>query len=120
MAMTPDETEEPRTTPLDALHRELGGRMVAFAGYMLPVHYDYPSPWRERCRGGIIAEHLHCREHVALFDVSHMGQARLSGVGVAAAFGVPLAAAVKLAVCPIATVRLVGCLEIMGATLAVA
>jgi len=86
MAMTPDETEEPRTTPLDALHRELGGRMVAFAGYMLPVHYDYPSPWRERCRGGIIAEHLHCREHVALFDVSHMGQARLSGVGVAAAF----------------------------------
>ena len=61
--------------PLDALHRRLGGRMVAFAGYELPVQYPQ----------GVMAEHLHCRSHAALFDVSHMGQLRLSGEGVAAA-----------------------------------
>ncbi len=63
------------TTPLDALHRELGARMVPFAGYAMPV--QYPS--------GIIAEHLHCRGHAALFDVSHMGQATLQGPDAAAA-----------------------------------
>jgi len=52
-------------TPLAALHRELGGRMVGFAGYALPVQYP----------AGIMAEHLHCRSAAALFDVSHMGQA---------------------------------------------
>jgi aminomethyltransferase len=62
------------TTPLDALHRRLGGRMVPFAGYSLPVQYE-----------GIIAEHLHCRSRAALFDVSHMGQALLAGPGAAEA-----------------------------------
>ena len=56
-------------TPLAALHRELGGRMVPFAGYAMPVQY---TP-------GIMAEHLHCRTAAALFDVSHMGQAELVG-----------------------------------------
>jgi len=51
-------------TPLDALHRELGGRMVAFAGYSMPL--QYPT--------GIIKEHLHTRAAAGLFDVSHMGQ----------------------------------------------
>lgn len=60
---------ETRTTPLDALHRALGGRMVAFAGWSLPVRYE----------PGVMAEHLHCRSQVALFDVSHMGQISLSG-----------------------------------------
>lgn len=55
------------TTPLNALHRELGGRMVPFEGYELPV--QYPT--------GILKEHLHCRSAAGLFDVSHMGQARL-------------------------------------------
>lgn len=64
-----------RTTPLDALHRRLGARMVAFAGYSMPVQYA----------DGIIAEHLHCRAHAALFDVSHMGQARLASPTAAAA-----------------------------------
>lgn len=64
-----------KTTPLDALHRELGARMVGFAGYAMPV--QYPT--------GIIAEHLHCRAKAALFDVSHMGQASLHGAGAAAA-----------------------------------
>ena len=57
-----------KTTPLDALHRDLGARMVPFAGYAMPVQYN-----------GIIAEHKHTREAVALFDVSHMGQAILHG-----------------------------------------
>jgi aminomethyltransferase len=56
-------------TPLHALHVELGAKMVPFAGYEMPVNYP----------GGIIAEHKHCREAAALFDVSHMGQVRLTG-----------------------------------------
>ena len=67
--------QPPKTTPLDALHRELGARMVPFAGYSMPVQYV----------GGIIAEHRQCRERAALFDVSHMGQALLHGAGAAAA-----------------------------------
>ena len=56
-------------TPLHALHLELGAKMVAFAGYDMPV--SYPA--------GILKEHRHCRESAALFDVSHMGQLRLNG-----------------------------------------
>ncbi len=59
------------TVPLDALHRELGARMVPFAGYDMPVQYGE----------GIIAEHQHTREAAGLFDVSHMGQLRISGAG---------------------------------------
>jgi aminomethyltransferase len=57
------------TTPLYALHRRLGAKMVGFAGYDMPVSYP----------GGIIKEHLHTREQAGIFDVSHMGQAVLSG-----------------------------------------
>ena len=64
-----------KTTPLDGLHRRLGGRMVPFAGYAMPVQYP----------AGIMAEHLHCRAKASLFDVSHMGQASLIGEGAAAA-----------------------------------
>jgi aminomethyltransferase len=63
------------TTPLHALHIELGAKMVAFAGYSMPV--SYPA--------GIIAEHRHCRAAAALFDVSHMGQLRLAGDDAASA-----------------------------------
>ncbi len=56
-------------TPLHDLHLELGAKMVEFAGYSMPV--SYPA--------GVIAEHRHCRESAALFDVSHMGQVRLVG-----------------------------------------
>jgi aminomethyltransferase len=62
-------------TPLHELHLELGAKMVPFAGYEMPVNYP----------GGIIAEHRHCREQAALFDVSHMGQLRLVGSDAAAA-----------------------------------
>ena len=56
-------------TPLHALHVELGGRMVPFAGYDMPV--QFPT--------GILTEHNWTREKAGLFDVSHMGQARLWG-----------------------------------------
>jgi aminomethyltransferase len=58
-----------RQTPLDALHRELGARMVGFAGYDMPVQYP----------AGIIVEHKHTRAQAGLFDVSHMGQVKLHG-----------------------------------------
>jgi aminomethyltransferase len=60
--------------PLDAWHRARGARMVAFAGYEMPVQYE-----------GIIAEHLWTRENAGLFDVSHMGQLLVHGRGVDAA-----------------------------------
>jgi aminomethyltransferase len=58
-----------RRTPLYALHLELGGKMVPFAGYEMPVQYP----------AGILKEHLHTRAKAGLFDVSHMGQAFLAG-----------------------------------------
>ena len=64
------------TTPLNALHLELGARMVPFAGYSMPVQYP----------GGLVAEHHHTRTAAGLFDVSHMGQLRLVGPDAAAAF----------------------------------
>jgi aminomethyltransferase len=73
------------TTPLDAMHRALGARMVPFAGYAMPVQYDMAGALAERCRGGVLAEHLHCRGQAALFDVSHMGQVRLEGAEAAVA-----------------------------------
>jgi aminomethyltransferase len=63
-------TDKPlKRTPLHALHLEHGGKMVPFAGYEMPVQY---AP-------GILKEHLHTREKAGLFDVSHMGQAVLTG-----------------------------------------
>ena len=48
-------------TALNALHTELGGRLVPFAGWELPIQYE-----------GVVAEHRWCRSSAALFDVSHM------------------------------------------------
>ena len=59
-----------KRTPLYALHRELGARLVPFAGYEMPV--QYPT--------GILAEHTHTRAAAGLFDVSHMGQVRLTAM----------------------------------------
>lgn len=70
-----DTAADLRTTPLHALHKSLGAKMVPFAGYDMPVQYP----------DGILAEHLHCRQGASLFDVSHMGQVRLDGAGAAAA-----------------------------------
>lgn len=56
-----------KRTPLFALNAELGGKMVPFAGYEMPVQFP----------AGILKEHLHTRAAAGLFDVSHMGQAIL-------------------------------------------
>ena len=56
--------------PLDAAHRALGGQMVPFAGYSMPLHY-----------GSIRGEHLAVRERAGLFDVSHMGEVNVTGPG---------------------------------------
>ena len=69
-------TTELLLTPLNALHIELGARMVPFAGYSMPVQYP----------AGLVAEHHHTRRCAGLFDVSHMGQLRLVGPDAAAAF----------------------------------
>jgi aminomethyltransferase len=76
MTSTDQVSDSLLTTPLNALHRAAGARMVPFAGYDMPVHY--PS--------GILAEHLHTRAAAGLFDVSHMGQAFLSGPNARARF----------------------------------
>ena len=63
--------DEPlRKTALNDLHKELGGDMVPFAGYELPVLYKGGE------NGGVMKEHLWCRGDgkASLFDVSHMGQ----------------------------------------------
>jgi aminomethyltransferase len=85
-ALPDDPTPTPlQTTPLDAWHGRHGARMVAFAGYSMPVQYDFCGALATRCKGGILAEHLHTRSHAGLFDVSHMGQAMLTGANAAAA-----------------------------------
>lgn len=63
----PQPEDDLARTPLNALHRELGAKMVPFAGYDMPVQYPM----------GVLKEHQHCRAEAGLFDVSHMGQAWL-------------------------------------------
>ena len=60
-----------RKTALNAVHRQMGAKMVQFNGWDMPV--EYPSS------GGIIAEHMAVRTAVGVFDVSHMGDIRLTG-----------------------------------------
>ena len=68
-------TDNLKKTPLNALHHACGGKMVPFAGYEMPVQFP----------AGVLKEHLHTRASAGLFDVSHMGQARLTGDDPAAA-----------------------------------
>ena len=64
-------TPTARKTALNAVHRQMGAKMVEFNGWDMPV--EYPSV------GGIMAEHNAVRTGVGVFDVSHMGDIRLSG-----------------------------------------
>ncbi len=57
-------------TPLTEWHRTHGARMVPYAGYEMPVQYE-----------GVLAEHAACREHVGLFDITHMGEIEVRGPG---------------------------------------
>ena len=76
LAQSPPGTGPLKTTPLHAAHLAADARMVPFAGYEMPVQY----------LEGVLKEHLWTREHAGLFDVSHMGQARLRGADPLAAF----------------------------------
>jgi aminomethyltransferase len=58
-----------RLSPLDAVHRAAGAKMVDFGGWDMPLAYP----------GGTLAEHRACREAAAVFDVSHLGTVRLEG-----------------------------------------
>jgi aminomethyltransferase len=69
---TPHKSELSKT-PLNALHRRLGAKMVNFGGWDMPV--EYPSS------GGLIAEHKAVRASVGVFDVSHMGDIRIRSGG---------------------------------------
>lgn len=60
--------ETMKQTPLNAVHRALGARMVPFGGWDMPVQY-----------AGVIEEHLAVRERAGLFDVSHMGEIEVRG-----------------------------------------
>ena len=65
-------TSDLKRTPLYDAHVALGARIVPFAGYEMPVQYTGEN-------GGVLAEHRWTREHAGLFDVSHMGQATVTG-----------------------------------------
>lgn len=73
--MPADAASPLKSTPLTALHRSLGAKLVPFAGYEMPVQFA----------DGILKEHLHTRSAAGLFDVSHMGQVTLRGGGADAA-----------------------------------
>jgi aminomethyltransferase len=60
----------PKKTPLNLIHRQLGARMVAFAGWDMPIQYAGPLP-----------EHLAVRTRAGIFDVSHMGELEIKGSG---------------------------------------
>lgn len=67
--------DEPlKTLPLEDLHKAAGAKFGGFAGWSMPL--TYPA--------GVMKEHLHCREHVGLFDISHMKLFLVTGRGAAA------------------------------------
>ncbi|MGZ4815173.1 MAG: glycine cleavage system aminomethyltransferase GcvT [Terriglobales bacterium] len=66
----------PRKTALNAVHRQMGAKMVDFNGWDMPVEYP---PSGDRKTGGLIAEHMAVRTSVGIFDVSHMGDIRVHG-----------------------------------------
>lgn len=61
-------------TPLTAWHEAHGAKMAPFAGWLMPIQYE-----------GILAEHVHTRQHAGLFDICHMGEFLISGPGADAA-----------------------------------
>ena len=60
------------TSPIHDRHVALGAKMADFGGWDMPI--EYPG-------GGVVAEHTAVRERVGIFDVSHLGKARVSGPG---------------------------------------
>lgn len=60
---------QPKETPLKAQHEKAGGKLVDFAGWLMPVQYE----------AGLRSEHINVRTNVGLFDVSHMGEIFVRG-----------------------------------------
>src|SRR6202522_4000076 len=69
-SVTPPAIAETRKTALNAIHRQLGAKMVNFGGWDMPLEYS-----------GILAEHEAVRTRAGLFDVSHMGEIEIRGPG---------------------------------------
>ena len=69
-------------SPLHSKHQELGAKFAPFGGWDMPLEY---------AGGGVLAEHVAVREHVGMFDVSHLGTAVVAGPGAAAALNAVLA-----------------------------
>ena len=67
-SMTQTITTNLKTTPLLDLHKELGAKLVPFAGWNMPIQF-----------AGVLSEHTCVRERVGLFDVSHMGEIEVKG-----------------------------------------
>ena len=65
---TMSQAETLKKTPLHATHKEMGARIIPFAGWDMPVEYS-----------GIVNEHMAVRERAGLFDVSHMGEIEIAG-----------------------------------------
>jgi aminomethyltransferase len=65
-----DGSEELRRTPLEAEHERLGAKLAPFAGWRMPIEYE-----------GALAEHRSVREHVGLFDLTHLGKVEVVGPG---------------------------------------
>lgn len=63
-----NQIKQMKTTQFNKKHKELGGKMVQFAGYEMPVEYS-----------GVTDEHINVRENVGVFDVSHMGEIWIKG-----------------------------------------
>jgi len=91
----PSVITELRKTPLNAVHRRLGAKMVNFGGWDMPVEYQ--------SSGGLVAEHKAVRASVGVFDVSHMGDIRIAtarahGGALAAVQHITINDAAKLAI----------------------
>ena len=69
----PESPAEPRATALKDVHENAGATLVDFAGWLMPLRYDSET-----------AEHKAVREAAGLFDLSHMGEIRVSGPEAAA------------------------------------
>jgi aminomethyltransferase len=72
--MTDLPTDQPRRSPLHERHAALGAKFAAFGGWSMPLEY---------AGGGVLKEHAAVRQAVGVFDVSHLGKARVTGAGAA-------------------------------------
>jgi len=66
--MSQETSSSLKTTPLIQIHKELGGKLVPFAGWQMPIQFQ-----------GVIQEHQCVRDGVGIFDVSHMGEIEIRG-----------------------------------------